>query len=46
LLVLSADKEVDDLGEALIRAIESQGVSNVYTAVQVWDLFGKRTCIY
>jgi len=36
LLVLSADQEVDDLGEALIRAIESQGVSNVYTAVQVW----------
>lgn len=41
LLVLSADQEVDDVGETLIRAIESQGVSNVYTAVQVRTLVPK-----
>jgi len=39
LFVLSADKEVDETGEMLIRAIESQGVSNVYTAVQVEKSF-------
>ena len=32
--VLSADQEVDQLGETLLRCIESQGVSNVVTVVQ------------
>lgn len=38
LFVLSAKQEVDDFGENLIRCIESQGVSNVYTVVQVCDI--------
>ncbi len=33
--VLSPEQEVDQLGETIIRAIEGQGVSNVYTMVQV-----------
>lgn len=35
--ILSASEEVDSHGEALIRAIESQGVSNVVTVVQHLD---------
>ena len=35
LLVLSAEQEVDEFGEDVIRCIESQGISNVFTAVQV-----------
>lgn len=35
LFVLSPEQEVDDMGEAMIRAVESQGLSTVYTAVQV-----------
>lgn len=34
-LILSADQEMDDYGEHLLRGIESQGVSNVITVVQV-----------
>ena len=34
-LVLSAEQEVDETGEALLRALESQGISNVLTVVQV-----------
>lgn len=37
LLVLSADTEVDSQGDIILRAIESQGISNVYTAVQNLD---------
>lgn len=33
--VLSPEQEVDQLGETIIRAIEGQGVSNVYTVAQV-----------
>ncbi|KAJ8605034.1 hypothetical protein MRB53_041579 [Persea americana] len=33
-LLLSAEQEVDDLGEAMIRGIERQGVSTIYTVVQ------------
>jgi len=33
--VLSPEQEVDQLGETIIRAVEGQGVSNVYTVVQV-----------
>ncbi|KAI9893866.1 MAG: hypothetical protein M1814_005419 [Vezdaea aestivalis] len=34
LLLLSAEKEVDGLGELILRSIESQGVSNVFVSVQ------------
>lgn len=34
LFVLSAEEEVDQLGEQILRCIESQGVSNVLTAVE------------
>ena len=34
MFVLSAEEEVDELGEQILRCIEGQGVSNVYTAVQ------------
>ncbi|KAL1881129.1 hypothetical protein VTK73DRAFT_4806 [Phialemonium thermophilum] len=33
-LVLSADVEVDELGELILRSVESQGVSTVFTVVQ------------
>lgn len=33
--VLSAEQEVDQLGELILRSVESQGVSNVLAAVQV-----------
>lgn len=35
LCILSADSEVDDFGELILRSIEGQGISNVYTAAQV-----------
>lgn len=34
-LVLSPEEEVDSKGELILRAIESQGISTVYTVVQV-----------
>lgn len=34
-LMLSANEEVDSFGEGLIRSIEAQGISNVYSVVQV-----------
>lgn len=37
LLVLSATEEVDEVGEAIIRCIEGQGISQVYTVVQHLD---------
>ncbi|MCJ1253926.1 hypothetical protein MMC24_001740 [Lignoscripta atroalba] len=37
IFVLSTAEEVDELGELLLKAIESQGVSNVLTAVQGLD---------
>ncbi|KAK3372794.1 hypothetical protein B0T24DRAFT_551745 [Lasiosphaeria ovina] len=33
-LVLSADEEVDDLGELILRSVESQGLSTLFTVVQ------------
>lgn len=36
ILVLSAQVEVDEQGELILRSIESQGISNVMAAVQVW----------
>ncbi|KAK3343982.1 hypothetical protein B0T25DRAFT_313716 [Lasiosphaeria hispida] len=33
-LVLSAEEEVDDLGELIIRSIESQGLTTLFTVVQ------------
>lgn len=36
-LVLSADVEVDEEGELLLRSVESQGISNVVTVVQSLD---------
>ncbi|KAL2265371.1 hypothetical protein VTJ83DRAFT_6471 [Remersonia thermophila] len=33
-LVLSAEVEVDELGELILRSIESQGMSNLFTVVQ------------
>lgn len=33
-LVLSADVEVDDLGELILRSVESQGLSTLFTVVQ------------
>ena len=35
-LVLSAEVEVDEEGELLLRSIESQGISNVIAVTQVW----------
>ena len=35
-LVLSAEVEVDEQGELILRSIESQGISNAMAAVQVW----------
>jgi pre-rRNA-processing protein TSR1 len=37
LVVLSADTEVDELGELILRAVESQGMSNLFTVVQNLD---------
>ena len=37
LFVLSAEEEVDELGEQILRCAEGQGLSNVYTAVQGLD---------
>lgn len=37
LLLLSAEEEVDEVGDLILRSIESQGISNVYTAVQGLD---------
>lgn len=37
LFVMSATEEVDGLGEAMLRCIESQGMSNSYVAVQGLD---------
>jgi pre-rRNA-processing protein TSR1 len=34
-LVLSAQQEVDEMGELLLRSIEGQGISNVLSVVQV-----------
>ncbi|GAB7337078.1 hypothetical protein MBLNU457_g2482t1 [Dothideomycetes sp. NU457] len=34
IFAVSADEEVDSLGESMLRAIESQGVSNVVTVAQ------------
>ncbi|KAI6355635.1 hypothetical protein MCOR25_008130 [Pyricularia grisea] len=34
ILVLSAEVEVDQLGELILRSVESQGVSTVFTTVQ------------
>lgn len=33
-LILSADAEVDDLGELILRSVESQGLSTLFTVVQ------------
>ena len=33
-LILSAEQEVDDLGELIIRSVESQGLSTLFTVVQ------------
>ncbi|KAK2607686.1 hypothetical protein N8I77_006347 [Diaporthe amygdali] len=33
-LVLSADVDVDDLGELILRSVESQGLSTLFTVVQ------------
>ena len=33
-LVLSAEQEVDDLGELILRSVESQGLSTLFTVVQ------------
>ncbi|KAF1811390.1 DUF663-domain-containing protein [Eremomyces bilateralis CBS 781.70] len=41
LFVLSTETEVDALGEAMLRAIESQGVSNVYALAQPADAMVK-----
>jgi pre-rRNA-processing protein TSR1 len=37
LFILSAEEEVDEVGEEILRCVEGQGVSNVYTAVQGID---------
>lgn len=34
LFVLSAEQGVDELGELILRSVESQGISNVYVAAQ------------
>ncbi|KAJ9149426.1 Ribosome biogenesis protein TSR1 [Pleurostoma richardsiae] len=36
-LVLSAEEEVDDLGELILRSVESQGLSTLFTAVKGLD---------
>lgn len=36
-LVLSADVEVDDLGELILRSVESQGLTTLFTVVQGLD---------
>lgn len=33
-LVLSAENEVDDLGELILRSVESQGLSTLFTVIQ------------
>jgi pre-rRNA-processing protein TSR1 len=33
-LVLSAEEEVDDIGELILRSIESQGLSTLFTVIQ------------
>lgn len=38
-LVLSSEVEVEEQGEALLKSIESQGISNVLTVVQVRFVF-------
>ena len=40
LFVLSPEKEVDDLGELMLRSIQGQGVPNVLTVVQVSIFYG------
>ncbi|KAJ9645926.1 ribosome biogenesis protein tsr1 [Coniosporium tulheliwenetii] len=37
LFVLSAEQEVDELGELILRSMESQGISTVFTVVQGLD---------
>ncbi|KAI9664341.1 MAG: hypothetical protein M1831_002274 [Alyxoria varia] len=37
LFILSAEEEVDEFGELMIRSVESQGISTVYTAVNGLD---------
>ncbi|KAK4973233.1 ribosome biogenesis protein tsr1 [Elasticomyces elasticus] len=37
LFVLSAEQDVDEVGEAMLRSIESQGVSSILTVVQGLD---------
>ncbi|KAJ9261669.1 hypothetical protein DTO212C5_8241 [Paecilomyces variotii] len=37
LVVLSAEREVDEEGEVLLRSIEGQGISNVFSVVQGLD---------
>lgn len=39
-LILSADVEVDDLGELILRSVESQGLSTLFTVVQGLDQAG------
>lgn len=36
-LVLSADVEVDDIGELILRSVESQGLTTLFTVVQGLD---------
>lgn len=40
ILILSADVEVDDLGELILRSVESQGLSTLFTVVQGLDQSG------
>ena len=40
--VFSAEQEVDSFGELLLKSIESQGVSNVFAAVQVRSILLKQ----
>ncbi|ROW17117.1 hypothetical protein VPNG_01181 [Cytospora leucostoma] len=40
ILILSADVEVDDLGELILRSVESQGLSTLFTVVQGLDSSG------
>lgn len=40
ILILSADVEVDDLGELILRSVESQGLSTLFTVVQGLDQAG------
>lgn len=39
ILVLSAEVEVEEQGELILRSIESQGISNVMAAVQVCPIY-------